>query len=98
MAHFAQLDKDNKVINVVCVNNADILLPNGKEDETMGISFLKSIFGTNTNWVQTSYNSTRRGRFASVGMWYNPTLDCFVNDPHDISDNSPPSRTIHEIV
>ena len=44
MAHFAQLDDNNVVINVVVVADSDA--PN----ENAGIAFLKSLMGDDTNW------------------------------------------------
>ena len=77
MAHFAQLDSNNKVIQVIVVGNNDCLDSNGNESEEVGIAFCKSILGDNTEWVQTSYNSRIRGRFASPGDTYDKTLDIF---------------------
>lgn len=71
MAHFAQL-KDNKVTQVIVVNNEEV------PDESTGIAFCKSLFGQDTEWVQTSYNGNFRGRFAGVGMTYSAELDEFI--------------------
>jgi hypothetical protein len=70
MAHFAQLE-DNKVIQVIVINNEEV------PDEATGIAFCKSLFGKNTEWIQTSYNANFRGHFAGLGMIYNPTEDVF---------------------
>ena len=51
MAHFAQLDENNIVIQVTVVSNDDA------PDEATGIAFCKAIYGSDTNWKQTSYNS-----------------------------------------
>ena len=56
MASFAKLNSENKVIQVVSVHNNE-LLDNGVESEQKGIEFLKSLFGQDTNWKQTSYNT-----------------------------------------
>ena len=56
MASFAKLNSENKVIQVVSVHNNE-LLENGVESEEKGIQFLKKLFGQNTNWKQTSYNT-----------------------------------------
>ena len=77
MAHFAQLDSNNKVIQVIVVGNNDCLDSNGNESEEVGIAFCKSILGDNTEWVQTSYNSTIRGKFARIGDTYNKVEDVF---------------------
>lgn len=78
MAHFAKLDENNKVIEVIVVSNDDILDDNGNESEEIGIEFCKMIQGQNTNWKQTSYNNTFRGRYAGIGMYYDQTIDEFV--------------------
>lgn len=77
MAHFAQLDNTNKVINVIVIDNS-ILNNDGIEDEQLGISYCKSLFGEDTNWIQTSYNSNFRGKFAGIGEVYDPINDIFL--------------------
>ena len=44
MAHFAELDENNKVVNVVVVNNNDILDENNKESEALGVTFLNNFY------------------------------------------------------
>jgi hypothetical protein len=78
MAHFAKLDENNKVIEVIVVCNDDILDENGKESEKIGVEFCKMIQGENTNWKQTSYNGNIRGRYAGIGMYYDEIIDEFV--------------------
>ena len=60
MAHFAKLDSDNKVIDVVFVDNSithtDVNDPD-TEDENLGIVYLKGIFGEDTIWKQCSFNT-----------------------------------------
>jgi hypothetical protein len=56
MAHFARLDENNIVREVIVVEN-DVLLTNGVESEQKGIDFCKSLYGENTVWKQTSYNT-----------------------------------------
>lgn len=70
MAHFAQL-KDNVVTQVIVVNNEEV------PDEATGIAFCKSLYGEDTEWVQTSYNANFRGVFAGIGMTYDPAEDIF---------------------
>lgn len=77
MAHFARLD-DNAVTQVLVVNNDVITDSKGKEQETLGIAFLQSLFGADTNWVQTSYNGKFRKHYASIGFTYDATLDAFI--------------------
>ena len=43
MAHFAKLDENNKVIDVIVVSNDMMIGLDGKEKEENGINFLNSI-------------------------------------------------------
>ena len=70
MAHFAQLDDNNVVTQVIVVVNSDTADFNGVESESIGVGFCQKLFGANTNWKQTSYNNNMRGNFAGVGMTY----------------------------
>lgn len=78
MAHFAQLDINNTVINIIVVNNNELLDQYGNEIEQKGIDFCKSLFGQDTEWVQTSYNGNFRKNYASGGGTYNKELDAFI--------------------
>ena len=77
MAHFAQLDENNKVLQVIVVANEELLL-NGVESETKGVIFCKSLLGEDTKWVQTSYNATFRKNYAGIGYSYDPVADVFI--------------------
>lgn len=76
MAHFAKLE-DYIVREVIVVNNEVITDLNGVEQEQIGIDFCKSLYGQDTNWIQTSYNGSFRGKYASPGMIYDPMIDEF---------------------
>jgi hypothetical protein len=78
MAHFAELDAENKVTRVIVVGNQDCLDESGAESESAGIAFCQSIFGQNTRWVQTSYNANIRGKYAGIGDTYDEAADAFV--------------------
>ena len=78
MAHFARLNADNIVEQVIVVANKDTSDDNGVEDEIIGIAFCKRLFGTDTNWKQTSYNGNFRVRYAGRGYSYDSTLDAFI--------------------
>lgn len=78
MAHFAQLDENNEVINVIVLNNDVLLDENNNEIETLGIDFLKSLFGSETNWVQTSYNGNFRKIYAGLNMIFDKDNDRFM--------------------
>lgn len=85
MAHFAELDDSNRVLQVVVISNVDLLDNNGLEDENLGIEVCKNIFGSTTRWVQTSYNNNFRKKFACVGDIYESNLDLFYSPtpPHE---------------
>jgi hypothetical protein len=77
MAHFAQLDDNNKVIQVIVVHNNELLL-DGVESEIRGIIFCKSLYGEETRWKQTSYNGTIRKNYAGFGYTYDAERDAFI--------------------
>lgn len=77
MAHFAQLDDNNKVIQVIVVDNQDTLNEAGEEAEAVGISFCQNLLG-GENWKQTSYNSTFRKNYAGIGYVYDAVRDAFI--------------------
>jgi hypothetical protein len=74
MAHFAQLDENNVVTQVIVVNNNELLV-DGVESEDKGIAFCQSLFGG--NWKQTSYNGTIRKNYAGIGYTYDVANDWF---------------------
>lgn len=77
MAHFAQLDESNIVIEVIVINN-DVIMIDGQESEDAGIVFCKSLYGVDTRWRQTSYNSNFRKHYAGIGYTYDPVLNAFI--------------------
>jgi hypothetical protein len=77
VAHFAQLNENNVVTQVIVVHNNDCTL-DGVENETVGVLFCKSLFGTETKWKQTSYNGTIRKNYAGIGFTYDAGRDAFI--------------------
>ena len=69
MAHFAQLDSNNKVLRVLVVSN---------DDEHRGQEFLAEDLGLGGTWIQTSYNNNFRKQFAGIGFSYDETADVFI--------------------
>jgi hypothetical protein len=67
MAHFAELDENNIVVQVLVTDND---YPNE------GYDWLVETFGG--TWVQTSYNATIRKNFAGVGYSYDEARDAFI--------------------
>jgi hypothetical protein len=70
MAHFAQLDPNNLVTQVIVVSNDDTSDSSGNETEAIGVAFCQKLLGATTVWKQTSYNSNMRGNYAGIGMTY----------------------------
>ena len=78
MAHFAEINTDNIVTNVIVVNNEDILDENNVEQEALGITFIHNLYNDDTTiWVQTSYNNNFRINYAGIGHTYDETRDAF---------------------
>jgi hypothetical protein len=90
MAHFAKIDENNIVENVIVVSNEDCGNLEFPESEPIGQSFIASI-GLEGNWKQTSYNTGGnqhsygktpiRGNYAIIGGLYNPEYDVFHDQP-----------------
>ena len=70
MAHFAKLDANGIVEQVIVVANEDTQDNSGAETEAIGVAFCQKLVGAGTNWKQTSYNANLRGNYAGIGMTY----------------------------
>lgn len=68
MAHFAELDLNNIVLRVIVLDNSVLENLQDNQIEQAGIEFLHNLFGANTIWKQTSYNT--RG-----GIYYDPVTN-----------------------
>jgi len=75
MAHFAQLNEQNIVTQVIVVANEELLL-DGIESEEKGVAFCRSLFGG--IWKQTSYNGNMRKNYAGIGDTYDSQRDAFI--------------------
>jgi hypothetical protein len=69
MAHFAQIDENNIVTQVLVVHD---------NVEDRGQDYLANDLGLGGTWVQTSYNNRIRKNFAGVGFTYDATRDAFI--------------------
>jgi hypothetical protein len=78
MAHFAKVNSNGIVQEVIVINNEVIKDKNGIEQESIGITFCQSLYGEDTQWVQTSYNNNFRGRYAGIGFMYDKEADEFI--------------------
>ena len=77
MASFAKIGLNNKVIEVLSVNNEVLKDANGIEQESIGIDFLTKLTDYPL-WKQTSYNANFRKNFAGIGMTYDEDRDAFI--------------------
>lgn len=70
MAHFAQIDANNNVVEVLVVPD---------DQEHRGQEYLAHDCNLGGTWIQTSYNGRIRKNFAGTGMVYLPEYDVFAN-------------------
>jgi len=87
MAHFAKLDENNIVTQVIVVDTADTSTADGIEKESIGVAFCERLFGG--TWLKTSYNTIAgehrtgetpfRGNYAGVGYKYDTENDVFYS-------------------
>ncbi len=75
MAHFAQLNENNEVLQVIVVHNNELMI-NGVESEAKGIAFCESLISG--KWIQTSYNGSIRKNYAGIGYTYDRVRDAFI--------------------
>jgi hypothetical protein len=76
MAHFARIDDNGVVQQVVVVDNKDTADASGVEKEHIGAAHLEKILGG--TWKQTSYNGNIRKNYAGIGYTYRADIDAFV--------------------
>ena len=80
MAHFAELNSSNEVLQVVVISNTDVDA-NGGDQHADAETFVASIvpYGTGgVAWKQTSYNNNFRKQYAGVGYSYDSSKDKFI--------------------
>ena len=76
MAHYAELDSNNVVKQVIVVSNPDTSTAQGEEKESIGIAFCERLLGG--TWVKTSYNAKIRKNYAGIGYTYDKDRDAFI--------------------
>jgi hypothetical protein len=77
MAHFAQLDENNIVQQVIVIANEDCNEGDFPESEVPGQEFIAGL-GLAGIWKQTSYNSNFRKLYAGIGYTYDEVNDVFL--------------------
>ena len=75
MAHFAKLNENNVVTQVIVVHNNELLV-DGVEQEAKGIEFCQNLLGG--TWIQTSYNGNIRKNYAGIDYTYDAQRDAFI--------------------
>ena len=72
MAHFAELDINNKVLRVVVIDNNDVNNNGGDQSETAAkaVEGIVPLSKDGVKWVQTSYHSNFRKQYAGKGDTY----------------------------
>jgi len=77
MAHFAELDLNNKVLRVIVIDNNDVNAAGG--DLSVGAEQVPNkILRINSIWKQTSYNNNFRKQFAAENYTYDAVKDIFL--------------------
>lgn len=69
MAHFAEIDENNIVKQVLVVPD---------QEEHRGQDFLANDLGLGGTWIQTSYNHKIRKQYAGIGFKYDADADVFI--------------------
>ena len=87
MVNFAKIGLDNRVIEVISVNNEVLKDADGVEQESKGIEFLTQLTG-HSIWKQTSINThgnvhilggtPLRKNYAGIGYSYDADRDAFI--------------------
>ena len=90
MAHFAKINENNEVLNVLTLDNANMLDSDNKEDESIGQQYLQTHNNWPANqWIQTSFNTNKnthssgdnskafRGNYAGIGYVWDATNNIF---------------------
>lgn len=107
MAHFAKLDDNNVVLEVNALSNHELVTSKDTvdedgnvvvslvESEDKGIAFLTAWSGGHTNWKQTSYNATFRGKLAGIGDTYDPVTNMFISP---VVESAPVTTPVEESV
>lgn len=81
MAHFAELDNENKVIRVVVISNEDVDA-NGGDLHPDAETFVASVVPHSENgvaWKQTSYHHNFRKQYAGTIHYYDWVKDKFID-------------------
>ena len=59
MAHFAEIDTNNVVTNIIYIDNENITPGDNETEEQKGIIYLRKLFGSERTFVQCSYGTIK---------------------------------------
>jgi len=76
MAHFAQINENNIVTQVIVVADSDCGGGQYPESDPIGAAFCNNLLGG--TWKQTSYNNNFRKRYAGIGYTFDAEKDMFI--------------------
>ena len=77
MAHFAKLDDQSIVTDVMTVNDEEVF-ENGVLNEDKGIAFLTVWSNGYYKWKYTAEDGSVRKNYAGIGFSYSSDLDAFI--------------------
>jgi hypothetical protein len=77
MSHFAQIDNNNIVLQV-------LVIPDSQEHR--GQQYLANDLNLGGVWIQTSYNNRIRKNYAGIGYKYDEELDAFIPPKPEIGE------------
>ena len=97
MAHFAKLDGNNLVTQVIVVSNDDTSDETGTEYEAIGVGFCQKLLGGTTTWKQTSMMNGANAVLAvktdgSLWSWGTGNLDYGLLGLNDTVNYSSPMQ------
>ncbi len=81
MAHFAELNNSNIVLQVIVISNEDVNA-NGGDLSVQAEEFVANLVphqSGGNQWKQTSYNNSFRKQYAGTGFTYDATKNKFIS-------------------
>jgi len=77
MAHFAKLNKENIVEQIIVINDEVLLDENGIEQDHIGIDLCKYLYNYQ-NFKRTYMDGSIRKNYASIGYTYDENRNAFI--------------------
>ena len=77
MTHFAKIGLNNKIIQIVSINDDVLLDAENNTVEKLGIDYLTNLYGWSI-WKQTFKDGSQRKNYAQIGGTYDEDKDAFI--------------------